>query len=55
MDENDSKKSTLDIYKTYFEIAFLKETASYYKVESDVFISEHLVTEYMKKVIFLLH
>ncbi|KAJ1332633.1 hypothetical protein BSLG_008262 [Batrachochytrium salamandrivorans] len=49
LDENDSRKSTLDIYKTYFEIPFIEATESYYRAESEVFITQNPITEYMKK------
>ncbi|KAJ3326114.1 hypothetical protein HDU76_013004 [Blyttiomyces sp. JEL0837] len=49
LDENDSTKPTLDIYKQYFEQPFLIATEVYYKAESEKFISENPITEYMKK------
>ncbi|KAI8921498.1 Cullin [Entophlyctis helioformis] len=48
-DENDSRKSTLDVYKSYFEIPFIEATEMYYKAESEIFISQNPITEYMKK------
>ncbi|KND03333.1 uncharacterized protein SPPG_02377 [Spizellomyces punctatus DAOM BR117] len=49
LDENDSTKSTLDVYKRYFEVPFLAKTDAYYKMESEKFISENTITDYMKK------
>ncbi|KAI9100405.1 Cullin [Phlyctochytrium arcticum] len=49
LDENDSTKSTLDVYKKHFEEAFLAKTDAYYKMESEKFISENTITDYMKK------
>ncbi|KAF9405028.1 hypothetical protein BGZ94_003806 [Podila epigama] len=49
LDENDSKKTTLEIYRDYFEKPFVSATEVYYKMESEKFLSENSVTEYMKK------
>eukprot|EP00842_Homolaphlyctis_polyrhiza_P002961 jgi/Hompol1/3666/HPOL_003315-RA len=49
LDENDTRKTTLDVYKTYFEQPFIEATESYYKAESANFISANPITEYMKK------
>lgn len=49
LDENDSNKSTLDVYKEFFEVPFLKATAEYYDNESKQFLAENSVVEYMKK------
>ncbi|KAI8820745.1 Cullin [Fimicolochytrium jonesii] len=48
-DENDPTKSTLEIYKQFFEIPFIAKTESYYKMESERFISENSIVDYMKK------
>jgi hypothetical protein len=50
LDENDSKKTTLEVYRQYFEKPFVHATEVYYKMESEKFLSENSVTEYMKKV-----
>ncbi|KAJ3014203.1 hypothetical protein HKX48_005293 [Thoreauomyces humboldtii] len=49
LDENDSTKPTLDVYKQYFEAPFLAKTEEYYKMESERFISENSIIDYMKK------
>lgn len=49
LDETDSTKSTLDVYRYNFEIPFLEDTKKYYQKESAAFISENPVVEYMKK------
>ena len=49
LDETDSTKSTLDVYRYYFEKPFLDATRTYYKNESEEFVAENSVVEYMKK------
>ncbi|KAF1850628.1 Cullin-domain-containing protein [Cucurbitaria berberidis CBS 394.84] len=49
LDEADSSKSTLDVYKEHFENPFLAATAQYYDNESKQFLAENSVVEYMKK------
>ncbi|RMD41801.1 hypothetical protein DV735_g3298, partial [Chaetothyriales sp. CBS 134920] len=49
LDENDSTKSTLDVYRLHFERPFLAATKTYYENESRRFVAENSVVEYMKK------
>ncbi|CAG8516445.1 154_t:CDS:10 [Ambispora gerdemannii] len=49
LDDADSSKSTLDVYRDHFEKPFVEATQNYYKTESEKFVSENSVTEYMKK------
>ncbi|KAI9140141.1 Cullin [Paraphysoderma sedebokerense] len=49
LDDQDASKATLDIYIKYFQVPFLENTEVYYKAESEKFLSENSVTEYMKK------
>ncbi|KAI9829341.1 MAG: hypothetical protein M1819_006404 [Sarea resinae] len=49
LDEADSTKSTLDVYRYYFEKPFLEATTKYYQNESKQFVAENSVVEYMKK------
>ncbi|KAF2417427.1 Cullin-domain-containing protein [Tothia fuscella] len=49
LDESDSTKPTLDVYKEFFEAPFLKATGEYYSRESKQFLAENSVVEYMKK------
>lgn len=49
LDEADSSKSTLDVYKEFFEAPFLAATSQYYENESKQFLAENSVVEYMKK------
>ncbi|KAI5779294.1 Cullin [Geopyxis carbonaria] len=49
LDENDSSKSTLDVYRKFFEHPFLEATTAYYQMESKQFVAENSVVEYMKK------
>jgi len=45
LDESDSTKSTLEVYKQYFEEPFLKATSEYYLQESKQFLAENSVVE----------
>lgn len=49
LDETDSTKSTLDVYRFHFEKPFLAATKAYYEKESAQFVAENSVVEYMKK------
>lgn len=49
LDENDSTKSTLEVYRFYFEKPFIAATRIYYENESRQFVAENSVVEYMKK------
>jgi hypothetical protein len=50
LDEADSRRSTLDVYRKYFEVPFIIATKKYYQEESRQFLAENSVVEYMKKV-----
>lgn len=49
LDENDTTKSTLEVYRFYFEKPFITATRTYYENESRQFVAENSVVEYMKK------
>ncbi|KAH0597556.1 hypothetical protein MHUMG1_04935 [Metarhizium humberi] len=49
LDEADMSRSTLDVYRYYFERPFLEATAEFYNAESKQFVAENSVVEYMKK------
>jgi len=49
LDDNDSSKSTLDVYREFFEKPYLEATMNYYRMESKSFVAENSVVEYMKK------
>ena len=49
LDETDSTKSTLDVYRFHFEKPFIESTTKYYENESNQFVAENSVVEYMKK------
>jgi len=51
LDETDSQRTNLDVYKEAFEKPFLVKTESYYKAESEAYIAENSVTDYMKKAV----
>lgn len=49
LDESDSTKQNLEVYRADFESIFLQATELYYKAESDTFVTENSVVDYMKK------
>jgi cullin 1 len=49
IDESDLNKASLDNYKEHFEIPFLTATEAYYKLESESFLAENTVSDYLKK------
>ncbi|KAE9970893.1 hypothetical protein EG328_005992 [Venturia inaequalis] len=49
LDESDSTKPTLDVYKEFFEKPYLEATDAYYSRESKQFLADNSVVEYMKK------
>ena len=49
LDETDSTKSTLDVYRYHFEKPFIEASTKYYENESNQFVAENSVVEYMKK------
>jgi len=50
LDEADINKAHLDVYKEHFEIPFLEATEKYYKLESEAFLAENSISDYLKKV-----
>lgn len=49
LDENNTKKTSLSVYKQFFEQKFIDATRDYYTKESNYFLSNHSVIEYIKK------
>ncbi|KFH47181.1 Cullin-like protein [Hapsidospora chrysogenum ATCC 11550] len=49
LDETDSSKSTLNVYRYHFERPFLQATKEFYQAESKQFVAENSVVDYMKK------
>lgn len=49
LDENDSHKPTLNVYRFHFEKPFLEATKVFYTNESKQFLAENSVVEFMKK------
>lgn len=49
IDVNDLKKPNLMVYTKYFETEFIEKTAEYYRRESEAFLSQHSVVDYMIK------
>ncbi|KAM0724164.1 hypothetical protein Q7P37_000046 [Cladosporium fusiforme] len=49
IDEQDSTKTTLDVYRKHFEEPFLEATRIYYEKESAEFLAVNSVVDYMKK------
>ncbi|KAH7921900.1 Cullin-domain-containing protein [Leucogyrophana mollusca] len=49
LDEADINKASLDVYRDHFETPFLDATEKYYKQESEAFLAESSVSDYLKK------
>ncbi|KAG5648294.1 hypothetical protein DXG03_004866 [Asterophora parasitica] len=49
LDDSDPNKACLDVYKDHFETPFLEATEAYYKKESEAFLSESSVSDYLRK------
>ena len=49
IDEQDSTKSTLDVYRQFFEKPYLEASGKYYAQEASEFLAENSVVEYLKK------
>lgn len=49
LDETDANKQNLEVYRDAFEKPFLAATELFYQAESQRFIGDNSVTEYMKK------
>ncbi|KAG9312849.1 Cullin repeat-like-containing domain protein [Chiua virens] len=50
LDESDINKASLDVYKEHLATPFLEATEKYYQQESEVFLAESSVSDYLKKV-----
>lgn len=49
LDEADPNKACFDVYKEHFETPFIDATEQYYKHESESFLAENSVSDYLKK------
>ncbi|KAG8984440.1 hypothetical protein FRB95_009792 [Tulasnella sp. JGI-2019a] len=49
LDESDNNKTTFDVYKEHYETPFIDATERYYKQESDAFLTNNSISEYLKK------
>jgi len=49
LDNADPNKECLDVYKEQFETSFIQTTEAYYKKESETFLAENSVPDYLKK------
>jgi len=49
LDEDDTNRVCLDVYKNHFEIPFLGATEKYYKLKSETFLAENDMSNYLKK------
>lgn len=49
LDDTDTNKACLDVYKEHFELPFIDATEKYYKQESESFLAASSVSDYLKK------
>jgi cullin 1 len=50
LDDEDINKASLDVYKEHLETPFLDATEGYYVRESNAFLAENSLSDYLKKV-----
>ena len=55
LDETDPTKPTIEVYREFFGKPFLAATEVYYKVESEQFLAQNSISDYMKKAETRLH
>ncbi len=49
LDETNTNKQSLDVYREHFEDLFVHATEKYYKHESDAFLSENPLSDYLRR------
>ncbi|KIM65778.1 hypothetical protein SCLCIDRAFT_1211764 [Scleroderma citrinum Foug A] len=49
LDDTDINKASLDVYREHLEIPFLEATEKYYEQESEAFLAENSVSDYLRK------
>ncbi|KJA24077.1 hypothetical protein HYPSUDRAFT_39219 [Hypholoma sublateritium FD-334 SS-4] len=49
LDDTDTNKACLDVYKDHFELPFIEATEKYYKQESESFLASNSISDYLKK------
>jgi cullin 1 len=49
IDDSDSNKASLEVYKEHFEQPFIEATEKYYQEESKAFLAENSVSDYLKR------
>lgn len=49
IDESDTNRTNLEVYKSAFQTPFLAATQVYYQTESEAFLAQNSVTDYMSK------
>ncbi len=50
LDESETgSRSNLDVYKEHFQLPFIQATEAYYRAESDAFLAENSISDYLKK------
>ena len=49
LDDTDINKASLDVYREHLETPFLDATEKYYEQESEAFLAENSVSDYLKK------
>jgi len=49
LDDTDTNKACLDVYRDHFELPFIETTEKYYKHESETFLAANTVSDYLKR------
>ncbi|KAF8636034.1 hypothetical protein AX15_000191 [Amanita polypyramis BW_CC] len=50
IDDNDPDKPCLNVYRGHFEAAFIDATKAYYRHDSELFLADHNISDYLTRI-----